>query len=170
MNVLVFIDRLSKGAIFEPCNDMTAEAVALIFIRIFYRHHRLPSAIVSDRGPQFIDALWSRVCQLLRINRRLLIAFHPETDGSIEHINQVLEPYLRAFIDYTQDDWARLLPMAELAINNRDSISTDVSPFFLSHGYHVEPLEVIESLWTRTSVSPVQRAEGIVRKLHEATE
>jgi len=170
MNILVITDRLGKGAIFEPCDDMTAEAVALTFIRIFYRHHGLPSAIVSDRGPQFVGALWSRVCQLLRINRRLSTAFHPETDGSTEHMNQVLEPYLRAFVDYAQDDWARLLPMAELAINNRDSISTGVSPFFLSHGYHVEPLEVTESLRTGKGVSPVQRADGIVRKLREATE
>jgi hypothetical protein len=86
------------------------------------------------------------------------MAYYPETDGSTEYINQVLEPYLplvRAFIDYTQDDWAKLLPMAELAISNRDSVLTGVSPFFLSYGYHIEPLEVTDSLRTGTDTSPV---------------
>ena len=84
---MVITDRLGKGAIFEAIEDMTAESVAWIFIRIFYRNHGVPTAIVSDRGPQFVGALWTRVCQLLRINRRLSTAFHPETDGSIEHMN-----------------------------------------------------------------------------------
>jgi hypothetical protein len=59
-NILVITDRLSKGAIFEACNDMSAEAVADMFIRTVYRIHGLPSAIVSDRGTQFVGALWSR--------------------------------------------------------------------------------------------------------------
>jgi hypothetical protein len=70
-------------------------------------------------------------------------------------MNQVLEPYLRAFIDYAQDNWARLLPIAELAINNRDSVLIGVSPFFLSHGYHVEPLEVTDTLRVGKDTSPI---------------
>jgi hypothetical protein len=45
--------------------------------------------------------------------------------------------------------------MAELAISNRDSVLTGVSPFFLSYGYYVEPLEVTDSLRTGTDTSPV---------------
>ena len=56
---MVIIDRLGKGAIFEAIEDMTAESVAWIFIRIFYRNHGVPTAIVSDRGPQFVGALWT---------------------------------------------------------------------------------------------------------------
>ena len=82
----------------------------------------------------------------------------------------MLEPYLRAFVDYAQSDWSSLLPMAELAINNRDSLSTGVSPFFLSHGYHMDPLEVTDSLQTREGHTPIQQAESIVCKLQEATD
>jgi hypothetical protein len=64
-----------------------------------------------------------------------------------------------------------MLPMAELAINNHDSSSTGVSPFFLTHGYHVEPLQLTEDLSTMPERrSPAQLGEGIVRKLQEATE
>ena len=55
-------------------------------------------------------------------------------------MNQTVETYLCTFINLSQDNWSDLLPMAELAINNRDTTSTGVSPFFLSHSYHIEPL------------------------------
>ena len=45
-------------------------------------------------------------------------AFHPQTDGQTERVNQVIEAYLRPFVSREQDDWADLLPMAELACNN----------------------------------------------------
>ena len=60
--------------------------------------------------------------------------------------------------------------MAELAINNRDSLSIEVSLFFLSHGYHMDPLEVTDSLRTREGHTPIQQAESTVRKLQEATD
>jgi hypothetical protein len=43
-------------------------------------------------------------------------------------------------VTYTQEDWAEHLPSAELAINNRNATSTGVSPFFMMHGYNVDPI------------------------------
>jgi transposase InsO family protein len=171
-NLMVITDRLGKGVLLEACTDIKVETVAEIFIRTFYRHHGLPAAIVSDRGTQFVGLMWARLCQLLKIKRRLSTAYHPETDGSTERMNQTLEAYLRAFVDYAQDDWANLLPMAELAINGRDAASTGVSPFFLSHGYHVEPLDLEEEIPAHTGhkKSPIQQAETVVRKILDAKE
>jgi transposase InsO family protein len=170
-NLMVITDRLGKGVILEALKTITADDVARIFLRTFYRSHGLPSAIVSDRGPQFTKSLWSRVCQLLSITRRLSTAYHPETDGSTERMNQTVETYLRTFVNYSQDNWADLLPIAELAINNRDAASTGVSPFFLTHGYHVEPLQLTdEPQEVQKALSPVQRADLIVRKLRDAVE
>jgi len=170
-NLLVITDRLSKGVILEACNDMSAEWVAETFIRRFYRLHGLPTAIVSDRGTQFVGSLWKRVCQLLKVVRRVSTAYHPETDGATERINQNVEAYIRTFTNYDQSNWANLLPMAELAINNHDAASTGVSPFFLSHGYHMEPLQLFEELGPeQPGKSPVQKADQIVRRMKEATE
>jgi len=170
-DLLVITDRLSKGVILEPCSSLTAEAVAETFIRVFYRHHGLPKAIVSDRGPQFTGALWARVCQLLKIIRRLSTAFSPETDGSTERMNQNVEAFVRTYVDYAQENWASLMPLAELAINNHDAASTGVSPFFLTHGYHVHPVELDDvEVPVRERISPIQRGEAIVRKLRDACE
>ena len=49
--IMVITDRLSKSVVFEPMAATTAEAVAERLLNSFIRHHGLPSAIVSDRGP-----------------------------------------------------------------------------------------------------------------------
>ena len=113
-----------------------------------------------------------RLCELLKITRRLSTAFHPETNRAIERANQVLEHYLRCYATYLQDNWASLLPVAMLAINNRNATSTGISPFFLTHGYDVDLLDLAkgqEELRT-TGNSPVARGEAFVAKLKEAVE
>ena len=47
-----------------------------------------------------------------------------------------MEAYLRAFVNWEQNDWARLLPMAEFAYNNSRNASTGHTPFKLNCGYH----------------------------------
>ncbi len=47
-----------------------------------------------------------------------------------------MEAYLRAFVNWEQNDWARLLPMAEFAYNNAKNASTGHTPFELNCGYH----------------------------------
>jgi hypothetical protein len=167
-NCMVITDRLGKGVIFEALPDIEAKTVAERFIYCFYRYHGLPEAITSDRGRQFVGHLWRRICQLAGINQRLSSSYHPETDGATERMNQTLEEYLRLFCSYTQDDWAARLPSAELAINNRDAASTGVSPFFLGHGYHVDPFAFETEELRPTGKSPIQIGESILHKLREA--
>src|SRR5258708_26689366 len=62
--------------------------------------------------------------------------YHPEGDGQMERINQVLEQYLRAYMNYQQDNWAPLLPLVEFTYNNAASATTGISPFFANKGYH----------------------------------
>ena len=47
-----------------------------------------------------------------------------------------MEAYLQAFVNFEQNDWARLLPMAEFAYNNAKNASTGHTPFELNCGYH----------------------------------
>ena len=47
-----------------------------------------------------------------------------------------MEAYLRVFINFEQNDWARLLPMVEFAYNNAKNASTGHTPFKLNYGYH----------------------------------
>jgi len=71
---------------------------------------------------------------MLGIKMRLSMAFHPQTDGQTERINQELEQYLKFFTEYRQRDWSEWLVMAEFAVNNKVHIATKVLPFMANYG------------------------------------
>ena len=72
---------------------------------------------------------------LLGANHKLSTAFHPQTDGQTERLNQTLEQYLRSYVNHQQDNWVQILPMAQFAYNSATAEATKVSPFFANYGY-----------------------------------
>jgi len=145
-NLLIITDCLSKRVILKLCKNMNAEWVTQTFIQHFYQAHELFIIIVSNWGTQFVNSLWKRVCQLLKIVWRVFTAYHSKTDRATEQMNQNVELYICMFFNYSQNNWASLLLMTELVINNYDFVSTGVSPFFLSHEYHMKSLQLLEKL------------------------
>ncbi|MBW0532279.1 hypothetical protein O181_071994 [Austropuccinia psidii MF-1] len=149
---LVIVDFYTKGAHLVPCNeDIDSPKLATIFIDQFIRHHGFPQKIVTDRGSLFVSTFWRLICAKLRIKPTPSTTYHPQTDGQTERMNQPLEEYLRHFCGYLQDDWANLLPMAEMCLNNTTAASTGFSPFFLWQGYH----PCVNSLLTTSFVPAV---------------
>jgi len=73
--------------------------------------------------------LMQELNRMLGIESKMSMAFHPQTDGQIERVNQELEQYLRIFIDYRQEQWPEWLGMAEFAYNNKAHSSTRMLPF-----------------------------------------
>jgi hypothetical protein len=136
-SILVVVDRLTKLAIFVPTTtSLSARGLADLFVRHVFSKHGVPADIVSDRGTKFTSAFWSSLSAALGIKQNLSTAYHPQTDGQTERVNQVLEQYLRLYVNYDQDNWAALLPLAEFAYNNAPHSSTNMSPFFATYGYH----------------------------------
>ncbi len=113
-----------------------APNLAEVIIDVVVCHHGVPESIVTDRGSLFTSKFWSSLCYFLGIKRKLSTAFHPQTDGQTERQNSTMEVYLRAFVNWEQDDWARLLPMAVFAYNNAKNASTGHTPFKLNCGYY----------------------------------
>ena len=105
-SILVVVDWFTKIAHFVPTTKKTmAEGVARLFRENIWWLHGLPESIISDRGPQFAAGLMRELNGLLGIKTKLSIAFHPQTDGQTECMNQELEQYLRMFIDHRQEQW-----------------------------------------------------------------
>ena len=136
-SIFVVVDRLTKMAYFIPCNeDMNAPEFAQLFLQNIFTQHGLPQSIVSDRGSVFTSNFVRSLCQLAGIQQKMSTAFHPQTDGQTERINQVLEQYLRIYCNYQQDDWVSHLALARFAYNNSEHSSTKTTPFFANYGYH----------------------------------
>ena len=107
----------------------------------------------------------------MKIKRKLSTAYHPETDGATERMNQVVEQFLRAFCNMAQDDWGPLCCAAQLAINNRPATATGMSPFFLTQGYNVDSVQAgLPKNIRNAKMSPAAAAESMVRKLTERWE
>ena len=69
-------------------------------------------------------------------NKKLSTGFHPQTDGQTEIVNKSLEQYLLCFLDYQQENWLSLLPVAEFAYNNTTHSSLNSSAFQINYGFH----------------------------------
>ncbi len=170
-NLLMIMNCLSKKVILKSCKKMTAEWVTQTFVWCFYWAHELFITIVSDWETQFVSSLWKRICQLLKIIQRMFTAYHSETDEVTECMNQNVELYICTFFNYSQDNWANVLLMTELIINNHNSVFTEVSLFFLFHKYYMKLLQLfkkLRSVWS--AKSSVQKANQIVQKIKKATE
>ncbi|SPC63716.1 uncharacterized protein UHOD_11307 [Ustilago sp. UG-2017b] len=135
--ILVVVDRLTKMAIFVPTtNELDAPELAKLFLRHVYSKHGLPTSIVSDRGSEFTSHFWHSLSTLLGIENHFSSAYHPQSDGQTERVNQVLEQFLRGYSNHLQTDWSDLLPLAEFSYNNAEHASTQLTPFFANYGYH----------------------------------
>ena len=133
--ILVVVDWLTKMVHFIPTTEKTmAEGLAKLFRNNMWKLHGLPKSIILDRGPQFMAGLMRELNQMLGIESKMLMAFHPQTDGQMERVNQELEQYLRMFIDHRQEQWPDWLRMAEFAYNNKVHSSTKTLPFKANYG------------------------------------
>jgi transposase InsO family protein len=133
--VFVVVDRLSKQAISEPCHKtVTAEDMARMFVKNIYRYYGAPQTIVSDRGPQFVSQFWKEFCRILGVRLKLSTAFHPQTDGQTEIMNQYMDQRLRPFVDYYQDNWSELLPLMDYAQLTLPHSSIGMTPYELING------------------------------------
>ena len=122
---------------FIPCNKTTdAPELAALFRHNIVRLHGFPDNIVSDRGPQFTSNFWTNLMNIMGVKLNHSTAFHPQSNGQSERVNQAVEQYLRSFCDYQQSNWANLLDTAEISHNNAQSSSTKLSPYFVNSGYH----------------------------------
>jgi len=105
---------------FIPTTErILAEGLARLFRDNMWKLHGLPKSIILDRGPQFAAGLIRELNKMLGIESKMSTAFHPQTDGQTDRVNQELEQYLRMFIDHRQEQWPDWLGTAEFVYNGK---------------------------------------------------
>uniref|UniRef100_A0A803SWN3 Gypsy retrotransposon integrase-like protein 1 n=1 Tax=Anolis carolinensis TaxID=28377 RepID=A0A803SWN3_ANOCA len=138
--IWTILDLFSKQAHFVALPKLpSAEKLADLYVKHVYRLHGCPDKIISDRGVQFTAKFWGKFLQLLGAERNLSSAFHPATNGGVERTQQTLCQFLRMYTNYRQDDWADLLPFAEMAFNGAVHSATGRAPFEIVYGQEVAP-------------------------------
>jgi hypothetical protein len=103
--IWVIVDRLTKMAHFIPLRtgsdgESPVRDLAIIFAKEIWRLHGLPFDIVSDRNTRFTSHFWQELTKHLGINLSMSTAFHPQSDGQTERINEILEVYLHHYCSF----------------------------------------------------------------------
>jgi len=100
-SILVVCDRMTKMAYFVPTMEKTSvEGVARLFQDNIWKLYGLPESIIMERGVQFTAGMMKELNRMLGIDMKLSTAYHLQTDGQTERMNQDLEQYLRMFINH----------------------------------------------------------------------
>ena len=135
--IYTFVDGVTKAVHLVPTgSSIDAKGSASLYIQHVFRLHGLSDSIVCDRDPRFTASFFQEGFDQLGTKLALSTANHPQTDGSKERMNRLVEDILRAFVNPKQDNWDTLLPLCEFAINSSRQASTGNTPFFLSYGLH----------------------------------
>ena len=133
--ILVVVDRLSKMAHFLATREtVEAPQVAELFIQNVFRLHGLPISIVSDLNVCFCGHFWRHVFAKLNVSLNMSSGDHPQADGHMERVNQILEDMLCAYVSHRQSDWDSYLPSLEFAYKSQPHKVTGLSPFELNYG------------------------------------
>ncbi|GJP52437.1 hypothetical protein CLOM_g11550, partial [Closterium sp. NIES-68] len=160
--ILVVIDKFSKMGHFIPTHTTArTEETAQLFVRHIISQHGIPTTLISDRDPKFTSKFWKELMSLLGTKLAMSSAYHPQTDGQTERLNQIVEQLLRAACKDDISKWDLHLPVLEFAYNNATHAATGQTPFFLCYGRH--PLTPQKP----TTPATVQPAHDFITTMHQ---
>ena len=101
---------------------------------------------MSDRGPRFVSKFWSELHKSLGTKLLYSLAYHPQTSGQTEKVNQILEDILRACVLEFPQKWDDCLPLAVFSYNNSYQESIKMAPFEALYGRRCRtPLNWVEA-------------------------
>ncbi|KAL0561469.1 hypothetical protein IC582_001897 [Cucumis melo] len=133
--IWVVVDRLTKSAHFVPGKSTyTASKWAQLYMSEIMRLHGVPVSIVSDRDARFTSKFWKGLQTAMGTRLDFSTAFHPQTDGQTERLNQVLEDMLRACALEFPGSWDSHLHLMEFAYNNSYQATIGMTPFEALYG------------------------------------
>ncbi|KAL0234871.1 hypothetical protein GEMRC1_001456 [Eukaryota sp. GEM-RC1] len=131
--ILVFVDSFTRFTILAPINELNAKEVAYALVFNVCGIFGIPYSIHSDNGPEFANATFNAVCQLLAIDNTTSIPHFSQSNGLVERRHRdVLRNLQRFLIDFgTFDNWTEYLPFIQLQLNATKNRYTEHIPYEL---------------------------------------
>jgi len=117
-SILTVVDYHSKAIILSPCHKtITTKQTSQLLVDNVWKRTGFPQAIILDQRLQFAAQVTQEFWRKLGIKQKLSTAFHPQTNGKSEQVNQVIKQYLCICGNFQQDNWVTLLPIIEFMHN-----------------------------------------------------
>jgi hypothetical protein len=134
-SIWVIVSHLIKVVHFIPIRTTYGEdKLVRLYINNILKLHGVSKLIVSDRGAQFVSKFWRSLHQALKTHLDYSSAYHPQTDGQTEQVNQVLEDMLRACVLAYIKCWKDSLAFVKFSYNNGYHASLKKAPFEVLYG------------------------------------
>ena len=134
--ILVIVDRFMKMIRLKATMmNISSEGIAKIYRDKIWKLHGVPKTILSNQGPQFASKFMEEFTKVLGTKRKLSMAYHSQTNGQTERMNQKIGTFLRHYVNYQQDNWTEWAT-AEFSYNDKKHIVIDRTPFKLNFGRH----------------------------------
>lgn len=150
--IWVVVDRFSRYAHFVALqHPISAKGLAQTFFDNIYKLHGLPESIVSDRDSLFLSEFWQNLFKICGTRLCMSTAYHPQSDGCTERVNQCLEQYLRGMSSQVPKKWAGWLSAAEWWYNTTFHSTLQTTPFQVVYGVHPRHLPGVERGHTNIS-------------------
>ena len=137
--------------------------VARVLFDTVVKLHCLPRSMISDRDKLFMSHVWKEIFKLFGVNLKFSTAYHPQTDGQTERVNQCLEIYLRCSVGDSPKTWKSWLAHAEFWYNSTYHYALVCSPFTALYGH--EPIVGIPAL-VSSDTAPVMAEFIADHQLH----
>jgi hypothetical protein len=133
--IMVVVDKLRNYAHFIPVQS-TCKAIniAQVFMQEIFRLHGMPKEIVDDKDTKFTSNFWKSLMAGLETKFLFSTAYHLQTNGQTERMNQILEDMIRMHVMHQPKKWEDYLPLVEFAYNNGYQTSLKMSPFEALYG------------------------------------
>uniref|UniRef100_A0A1A8CCG2 Gypsy retrotransposon integrase-like protein 1 n=1 Tax=Nothobranchius kadleci TaxID=1051664 RepID=A0A1A8CCG2_NOTKA len=135
-----------------PAPNDTAVTTAVLLINHVFSRWGLPLCIDSDRGTHFTSSVMTSLFELLGVEVRFHLPYHPQSSGQVERMNRTVVSMLKKYVCSTGKDWDVKLPLVLMAIRSTPQRSTGVTPFEMMTGrlmtlplhllYHPEDVSV----------------------------
>ncbi len=120
--LFTIIDQTSRWPEAIPLASIIAADCARALFASWVSRFGVPATIISDRGTQFMSALWAGLCSLLNIQHSPTTAYHPQSNGLVERFHRRLMDALRSRAVAT--DWHNHLPWVMVGIRASDPAGT----------------------------------------------
>jgi transposase InsO family protein len=134
-SIWVIVDRLTKVAHFIPIKTTYSEPqLAELYMSRIVCLHGVPKKIVFDRGTQFTLMFWESFHETLDTQLHFSSAYHPQTNGQTEGVNQILEDMLRACALQYGSSWDKSMSYVEFSYNNSYQESLKMVSFEMLYG------------------------------------
>src|SRR3954463_8218153 len=113
---------------------ISASLLADLYVSRIVSLHGIPLEICSERGSIFTSRFSDSFQEAMGTHLNFSTAYHPQSQGQVERLNQVLEDMLRACVISFRKKWEESLPFAEFSYNNSYQASLKIAPFEVLYG------------------------------------